>query len=91
MSLVASISDALLCVQVARHVWQDCRNTSSHFRAVATEVEDLEAVLNFFDNTNKSDRKSDIEERANLQKLGAGCKEVLRELQSDIKAWVRSN
>lgn len=84
MGFGTSISDVLLCVQLAQNVWQDCRNASSRFGAVTAEVANLEAVLTDID-ASKSHPGMDVEEVFRLQKLVDGCRRALKDLQSVLR------
>ena len=46
MSFGYSASDIIICIQLVRKVWQDCRDAPKEFKAVALEVEHLELLLN---------------------------------------------
>lgn len=84
MSFGISVSDILLCVQLAHKVWKGCREAPRDFRAVSIEVASLHLVLNEARETAHDLSASKGED---LKQLINGCKSVLQELEELLQRY----
>ena len=84
MSIGASFSDVLLCVQLAHRVWKGCREAPRDFRAVSIEVASLHLVLHEAKETAHGLSASQGED---LRQLINGCESVLQELEELLQRY----
>ena len=84
MSFGGSVSDVLVCYQLAQKVWKGCREAPNGFKAVCTEVASLHLVLNEARET-AHDLSASKEE--DLRQLINGCKSVLQELEELLQRY----
>ena len=78
MSFGFSISDFVICLQLARKVWRDCRDAADDFRAVATEVASLKLVLKeVHERISNNEHALHGNKTSDLKKLTEGYTEVL--------------
>ena len=80
MSFGYSSGDLILCVQLARKVWRECRDAPEDFRAVSTEVASLQLILKEVQDV-VYEQELSLSKQQDLEKLVEACAEVLRELE----------
>ena len=86
MSFGFSVSDVLICIQLAHKVWRDCRDAPEEFKAVSVEVQHLELFLN--DSKDKlNDLGLDQRQTADLKRLIEGYNDVLKELERLLQSY----
>ena len=86
MSFGFSVSDFVACIQLARKVWQECRDAPKDFHAVSNEVASLQLVLLRVQET-INDKELSENNKDNLNTLVKGCNETLQELQALLKKY----
>ena len=79
MSFGFSVGDFVACVQLARKVWQECRDAPKDFHAVSNEVASLQLVLLQVQET-INDKELSEYNKDNLGTLVKRCNEILQEL-----------
>ena len=78
------MNDFVTCIQLARKVWQDCRDAPKDFLAVSNEVASLQLVLSQVQETIDG-KELTAEKKENLGTIVQGCSKTLQELQALLK------
>jgi hypothetical protein len=84
MSFGFSVNDFVTCIQLARKVWQDCRDAPKDYLVVSNEVASLQLVLSQVQETIDG-KELTAEKKDNLGIIVKGCSATLQELQALLK------